>query len=183
MATPRKNHFVSGQKFGRLVLQNSNGQMWYCLCECGEYKTARATDIATGRVKSCGCLERENRIRHNKNQSDISRRLNNSVVKDNGCIEFCGYRNACGYGVLRISGKSTLAHRAAYELLIGKIPAGMQVNHTCDNPACINPSHLWIGTQIENVIDCIKKGRHRPFGRIPKLQNKIFSKGKECSSD
>jgi len=52
-----------------------------------------------------------------------------------------------------------MAHRYAYELLVGEVPADLLVLHHCDNPSCCNPSHLWVGTQLENVRDCIQKGR------------------------
>jgi hypothetical protein len=65
-----------------------------------------------------------------------------------------------GYG--RFRGKDrimTLAHRWAYEHFNGTIPNGMCVCHTCDNPGCCNPDHLWLGTRAENVVDRDRKGR------------------------
>lgn len=66
-----------------------------------------------------------------------------------------------GYGVFGFKGKSLKAHRVAYELVNGKIPQGLNVLHTCDNPKCINPDHLWVGTQGDNVVDICKKKRFR----------------------
>jgi HNH endonuclease len=163
---PRKHVFVKGKTFGRLTLNSASGQLWVCLCECGSVKTARATDIVRGRIKSCGCLEEENRVLHNQRQSDVTRRLGNSEHMPSGCIEFRGRLNACGYGVLRINGRSTLAHRAAHELHVGPIPDGLQVLHTCDNPACINPDHLWLGTHTDNMRDMASKGRGRRAPRF-----------------
>ncbi len=65
-----------------------------------------------------------------------------------------------GYGVLNYGGKVVYAHRLSYEVFKGPIPEGMLVCHSCDVPACINPDHLWLGTQKENVLDCCKKGRN-----------------------
>lgn len=68
-----------------------------------------------------------------------------------------GKRN--GYGQFDLKGKTVSAHRASYEFYVGKIPDGLRVLHKCDNPPCINPDHLFLGTDRDNVADCVKKGR------------------------
>jgi predicted XRE-type DNA-binding protein len=84
------------------------------------------------------------------------------------CIEFKGYKNKGGYGQERSAGKVRLAHRIAYckakNIDIKQID-GLVVMHTCDNPPCVNPEHLRLGTQQENVDDMMKKGRH-DFGGL-----------------
>ena len=64
-----------------------------------------------------------------------------------------------GYGRYKINYRSVKAHRFSWELHFGKIPENALILHTCDNPKCVNPKHLEIGTQLDNVRDCQLKGR------------------------
>lgn len=66
-----------------------------------------------------------------------------------------------GYGMLWRDGKNNYAHRVSYELHNGPIAPGMCVCHTCDIPSCVNPEHLFLGTQKDNMIDCKNKGRRK----------------------
>jgi len=91
------------------------------------------------------------------------------TVTASGCWEFNGGKNARGYGQMAVgdyvSGVSTprLAPRVAYEAWVGPIPDGVFICHKCDNPPCVNPAHLFLGTSLVNVRDMVAKGRN-PHG-------------------
>lgn len=82
--------------------------------------------------------------------------------KMSDCIIFSGYRNKDGYGRMTYMGKVRQAHRVAYCKSAGvdiEDISGFVVMHSCDNPSCMNPDHLSLGTQIDNISDRCKKGR------------------------
>lgn len=77
------------------------------------------------------------------------------------CWEWQGARTMArgGYGVVKIHRKQWRTHRLAWKIIHGFVPSEMQVQHTCDNPPCCNPSHLKLGTAKDNVLDMHKRGR------------------------
>lgn len=77
----------------------------------------------------------------------------------NGCLEWQGVVDAGGYGCTTFHNVRMAAHRAAWIEVKGSIPEGLQVLHRCDNPRCIDPSHLFLGTNADNHQDKIRKGR------------------------
>lgn len=84
----------------------------------------------------------------------------------NGCWLWLGTKNAEGYGVTNLMAVSgdRLAHRISYHLNHGPILNGLVICHHCDNPSCVNPSHLYMGTAKNNVDDCVRRKRHfTPF--------------------
>jgi hypothetical protein len=83
------------------------------------------------------------------------------TVMPSGCWQWKSPKHG-GYGGVKyvIHGSTEqLAHRLSYALFVGPIPDGMAVCHTCDNPACVNPAHLWVGTWGDNNRDRVNKGR------------------------
>ena len=81
------------------------------------------------------------------------------------CWEWQSTRSNRGYGKFWLNGRTALAHRVSYEIHHGLIPAGMQVRHACDNPPCVNPAHLSVGTGKDNARDALKRGRYRRGSR------------------
>ena len=76
------------------------------------------------------------------------------------CLPYYGRKNADDYGMISFYGEMDLAHRKAWELrTASKIPPGLHVLHQCDNPPCVNISHLFLGTHQDNMRDMINKGR------------------------
>jgi len=76
------------------------------------------------------------------------------------CWPWTAHKSPAGYGQIRVNGETLIASRVAWELTVGPIPAGLDVLHHCDNPPCVNPKHLFLGTDIENQQDSVEKGRH-----------------------
>lgn len=83
-------------------------------------------------------------------------------VADDGCWNWSAFKLPDGYGKIGHLSGVLLAHRASWMIHRGKIPYGMCVCHSCDNTSCVNPDHLWLGTQSDNIKDCVAKGRRNP---------------------
>jgi hypothetical protein len=98
-------------------------------------------------------------------KGSITARFRDKVKKTATCWIWTGAKGTEGYGLFKIDGKNKRAHRVAWELENGPILATLCVCHTCDNPSCVNPKHLFLGTRNDNTQDCIRKGRQKhPVG-------------------
>ena len=107
----------------------------------------------------------------------LEERFWEKVEKTDGCWLWTAYKNADGYGKFRISGKSHSAHRFSWILHNGPIPElpdtdyrGTCVLHRCDTPPCVNPDHLFLGSQLDNMVDRGSKDRqaHQPGETNPR---------------
>lgn len=92
---------------------------------------------------------------------DPTKRLRDAsrLNPETGCIEWMRPTTENGYGRLMIGKRRIMAHRLAWQIENGPIPDGMSVCHRCDNPKCINPAHLFLGTNVDNMADMKAKGR------------------------
>lgn len=97
------------------------------------------------------------------------------VNKTDGCWEWTGYLTEKGYGRLNRNNVVIYAHRYAYELEVELIPDGLFLCHKCDNPACVRPSHMFVGTQADNMMDSARKGRHHNQKLTPEIVREIRS--------
>ena len=97
----------------------------------------------------------------NMQRANFLERFNSKWVKsENGCHVWVKSKKGAGYGAMRFNGKDRLAHRIIWEITHGPIKDGLFVCHKCDNPACVNVDHLFLGTQSDNMRDMTQKNRH-----------------------
>lgn len=83
-----------------------------------------------------------------------------AFIPFHGCWEWTGSNFTFGHGLFNLQRIPRMAHRISWTLINGAIPEGMNVLHHCDNPNCVNPDHLFLGTQADNIRDMCSKGRN-----------------------
>lgn len=98
------------------------------------------------------------------------------VQKTKDCWLWIAAVNNGGYGAFAYEGRRVMAHRLSYEIEYGPFDKKLFVLHRCDNPRCVRPDHLWLGTQFDNMRDCASKGRNKNAFRWTKENNPFTGK-------
>lgn len=97
------------------------------------------------------------------NEKDLELFWSRVIIDPNtGCWIYEEPRHTQGYGLLGVHGEQYYAHRVSYTIHYGPIPYKMEVCHSCDNPPCVKPKHLFLGSRKENAYDSVRKGRQDP---------------------
>lgn len=114
---------------------------------------------------------------HHDATNDERLRFHGWTVTESGCWEWGGRRDDKGYGVLATKkNKQAFAHRIAFDTWIEGVNPDLSVCHSCDNPPCINPSHLWQGTEGDNKDDMARKGRGNTVRLTPPVVQELRRK-------
>lgn len=157
---------LSGKKRGRLTFLKfshikNQATYWECICDCGQQCIIRGS----GKTKSCGCLALEAKSKNgkkNKNKQSHKEFILSRIEIDSK-TNCWNWTKSLIKGYARIGGirgkESPLTSRYVFKYLKGIDPKGKQVCHTCDNPKCVNPDHLFLGTLIDNFEDMKDKNR------------------------
>jgi hypothetical protein len=140
---------------------NSNGQKWFIRFRKGRFSTYLTGKVGSQEFKAGYADALKGIKRKRKSLIDDFWRYVDQSRGPRNCWPWTRYRDKEGYG--RATPKdlrqSPLVHRHVWTIVHGKIPKGLHVLHHCDNPACCNPSHLWLGTHQDNMKDRDRKGR------------------------
>lgn len=140
-----------------------------------EYINNRSRRIGIVKMYPCQTCSSLCYKKYAKAFCSIKCRFLSFVDKTDDCWLWNGKRNKAGYGRFSFNRDNLYmaAHRSSFTLFKGEISEGLLICHSCDNPPCVNPDHLWMGTPKDNSQDCIKKGRF--VGRKNKVERGVKS--------
>lgn len=171
----------AGERFGNLSVvgrcgTNHEGRaLWECKCDCGAVLLVTSKQLTRGHKTGCESCQ------DSGSKSPLAVRLKKYVVDSvTGCWNWVGKQNKLGYGCITVEGVETRAHRAMHFLLNPEADRSLVVMHKCDNPRCVNPEHLQLGTQRDNMLDMHSKGRFKggaPKGNKNAVGNQGWKKG------
>lgn len=111
-------------------------------------------------------------------RKSTSKRFAEKISKTKSCWLWLGKGRSNGYGMFSLNGKNKLAHRCSYQFYKGTFSEKLFVLHTCDNRICVNPDHLFLGSQADNITDCVNKKRNafgEKCGRSKLTKDQVLS--------
>ncbi len=147
---------------GKVKQQHVMGMSKYCQAG-GCSKKAIAKGLCPAHYKRMRLYGNPNVVKqHQLHGLSLEERFWAYTAKSSGCWLWIGTRDRRGYGRLMLKGVPLLASRLSWHLHNGDIPLKKYVLHTCDNPSCVNPNHLYIGDQTDNMTDMWNRGRANP---------------------
>lgn len=169
---------IQGQRFTRLIAlekagtNNKGERLWRCQCDCGRIKEIAGSALTHGKIKSCGQCGYVGEViaKFNRETKAVPAeiRFHRMYCIDpiTGCWKWMHALDGMGYGIIHADRGMEKAHRYSWRIHFGEIPPGEGyhgtcVCHHCDNPACVNPNHLFLGSMQDNINDMMAKGRHR----------------------
>lgn len=143
----------------KMYARHRNVGGFWCDCSCGNKTFASTRELNDGKRESCGCarIERNTHTEEHVKQTLLTR----TKKTEQGCW-VCDWAHKQKYKYKYVNFRKTrwLAHRASWTVFKGEIPEGLCVLHKCDNPPCVNPEHLFLGTKKDNAQDRSRKGRN-----------------------